>query len=243
MPNARAQRRARAESGRCPARYEPASRAIRSRGACVGPGATRGCDQASRNGACRTRRRPSESARAAPGTDGHRQCSNPDREPAARAARRLDRSPVRPPRHVPARRHRARRADLAARPPLGRHAAGAHAGVVRAILAAVSLLALLGVRYPIQTLPLLPFELAWKTVWVLAIGLPLRRAGSAPHAAATAPDVASQLTGRSEHPVASGLASARSTWHPSADLGSHAPGRAGAGPPAATSRKWCARRQ
>ena len=50
-------------------------------------------------------------------------------------------------------------------------------GVVRAVLTAVSLLALLGVRYPLQLVPLLLFELLWKAVWLLAIGLPLWRAG------------------------------------------------------------------
>ena len=51
-------------------------------------------------------------------------------------------------------------------------------GVVRAMLAGVSLMALLGLRYPLQMLPLLLFELAWKSVWMLAIGLPLRSAGA-----------------------------------------------------------------
>jgi hypothetical protein len=50
-------------------------------------------------------------------------------------------------------------------------------GVVRSVLAAVSLLALLGLRYPVKMLPLLFFELVWKTIWVVAIGLPLWRAG------------------------------------------------------------------
>lgn len=49
-------------------------------------------------------------------------------------------------------------------------------GVVRSLLAAVGLLAALGIRYPLQMLPLLLFELAWKSIWLVAFGLP-RRAG------------------------------------------------------------------
>jgi hypothetical protein len=49
-------------------------------------------------------------------------------------------------------------------------------GVARALLAALGLLALLGVRYPVKMLPLMLFELAWKAIWVFAIGLPLRMA-------------------------------------------------------------------
>jgi len=49
--------------------------------------------------------------------------------------------------------------------------------VVRSVLVAVSLLALLGVRYPLKMLPLLFFELLWKTIWVLVFGLPLWSAG------------------------------------------------------------------
>ena len=46
-------------------------------------------------------------------------------------------------------------------------------GVIRALLGAVGLLAALGIRYPVQMVPLLLFELVWKTIWVLAFGLPL----------------------------------------------------------------------
>jgi hypothetical protein len=45
--------------------------------------------------------------------------------------------------------------------------------VVRSVLGAVSLLAVLGIRYPLKMLPLLFFELLWKTIWVLVFGLPL----------------------------------------------------------------------
>jgi hypothetical protein len=51
-------------------------------------------------------------------------------------------------------------------------------GVVWGLLGGVSLLAVLGLRYPLQMLPLLLFELAWKTVWMLAIGLPRWSAGT-----------------------------------------------------------------
>lgn len=46
-------------------------------------------------------------------------------------------------------------------------------GVVRSMLGAVALLAIVGIRYPLKMLPLLFFELVWKTIWVLAFGLPL----------------------------------------------------------------------
>jgi hypothetical protein len=49
--------------------------------------------------------------------------------------------------------------------------ADSHA-VVSAFLGALSLLALLGLRYPIKMLPLLMFELAWKAIWALAFAIP-----------------------------------------------------------------------
>jgi hypothetical protein len=50
-------------------------------------------------------------------------------------------------------------------------------GVAVSMLAAVTALCLLGLRYPLKMLPLLFVETVWKTVWVLAMGLPLWQAG------------------------------------------------------------------
>ena len=51
-------------------------------------------------------------------------------------------------------------------------------GVVCSLLAAVSVLAVLGIRYPLQMLPVLLFELLWKAIWLIAVALPLWRAGA-----------------------------------------------------------------
>ena len=50
-------------------------------------------------------------------------------------------------------------------------------GVVRCLLAAVGVLALIGLVHPLKMLPLLMFELVWKTLWMLLVGIPLWRAG------------------------------------------------------------------
>ena len=50
-------------------------------------------------------------------------------------------------------------------------------GVVLSVLAAFALLAVLGIRYPLKMLPLLLFELLWKSIWVLVFGLPLLLSG------------------------------------------------------------------
>ena len=51
-------------------------------------------------------------------------------------------------------------------------------GVAFVLLAALGLMAGWAIRYPLKMLPILMFEWIWKTVWVVAIGLPLWRSGT-----------------------------------------------------------------
>ncbi len=45
-------------------------------------------------------------------------------------------------------------------------------GVVACLLTAMSLLAFLGLRYPVQMLPILLFEVAWKVLWLATVAVP-----------------------------------------------------------------------
>jgi hypothetical protein len=50
-------------------------------------------------------------------------------------------------------------------------------GIVAVILTAMSLLAFLGLRYPIRLLPILLFECLWKIIWLGVVALPAVAAG------------------------------------------------------------------
>ncbi|CAA9276269.1 MAG: hypothetical protein AVDCRST_MAG93-2908 [uncultured Chloroflexia bacterium] len=45
-------------------------------------------------------------------------------------------------------------------------------GIVLTMLAAFSILCVLGIRYPLQMIPILLWELLWKSMWLLLIALP-----------------------------------------------------------------------
>jgi len=50
-------------------------------------------------------------------------------------------------------------------------------GVIPSMLGGLWVLACFGLRYPLQMLPILLFELAWKTIWLIDYGLPQWMAG------------------------------------------------------------------
>jgi hypothetical protein len=50
--------------------------------------------------------------------------------------------------------------------------APASRGVIPCLLGGLWALAFVGLRYPVAMLPLLMFELVWKTMWMVAYGLP-----------------------------------------------------------------------
>ena len=53
-------------------------------------------------------------------------------------------------------------------------------GVIPSLLGGIWLLALLGLKQPLKMLPLLMFEIGWKTIWLFDYGLPQWRSGHMP---------------------------------------------------------------
>ena len=53
-------------------------------------------------------------------------------------------------------------------------------GVIPSLLGGVWVLAFLGLRYPLQMLPVLMFEFVWKSIWMIGYGLPQWSAGELP---------------------------------------------------------------
>ena len=53
-------------------------------------------------------------------------------------------------------------------------------GVISSLMGCIWLLAFIGLRYPLQMLPLLMFELGWKSIWMIFYGLPQWSAGQFP---------------------------------------------------------------
>jgi hypothetical protein len=47
-----------------------------------------------------------------------------------------------------------------------------NSGIVNCMLFALSVLAILGLRYPLKMLPVLFWEIAWKASWLLGVALP-----------------------------------------------------------------------
>jgi hypothetical protein len=58
-------------------------------------------------------------------------------------------------------------------------------GVVVCMLTAMSLLWLVGLRYPVKLIPLLLFESAWKLIWLGLVALPKARSGDLDAATST----------------------------------------------------------
>jgi len=46
-------------------------------------------------------------------------------------------------------------------------------GAAHCFLLALAILSIFGVRYPLQMLPLLVYEILWKSIWLVGIALPL----------------------------------------------------------------------
>ncbi len=83
-------------------------------------------------------------------------------------------------------------------PPLFDHSP-TERGMVQSMMAGLWVMGILGLRYPLQMLPIFLFEFAWKTIWLLAFGLPQWFAGS------ESPRLNADLIGIGNGPILFGL--------------------------------------
>jgi hypothetical protein len=77
-------------------------------------------------------------------------------------------------------------------------------GVGMSFLGALTLLALLGARYPVRMMPLLIFEFTWKLIWALAVWLAASLpaiAGARPYESKAKTRFQSRLTLTITHPL------------------------------------------
>ena len=72
-------------------------------------------------------------------------------------------------------------------------------GMITAILGGLCVMALIAIRYPLKMVPILLFEFVWKTIWLLAFGLPQWLAGTG------SPRLAEDLWGIGLGPLVFGL--------------------------------------
>jgi hypothetical protein len=72
-------------------------------------------------------------------------------------------------------------------------------GMVQSMFGGLWLMGILGVRYPLRMLPVFLFEFAWKTIWLLAFGLPQWLAGTG------SPSLADDLVSIGNGPILFGL--------------------------------------
>ena len=72
-------------------------------------------------------------------------------------------------------------------------------GMVDSMFAGLWVMGMIGVRYPLRMLPIFLFEFVWKTLWLLAFGLPQWLAGTG------SPRLHEDLVGIGNGPILFGL--------------------------------------
>jgi hypothetical protein len=79
------------------------------------------------------------------------------------------------------------------------HPDPARRGMLDSMLAGLGVMSFLGLRYPLQMLPIFLFEFVWKSLWLIDYGLPQWLAGSA------SPQLRADLIGIGNGPILLGI--------------------------------------